>query len=196
MAKDNKTETKSEAGPNLEALAALEQSTATAQPPTNPEPEQAVNLSRMAALEAELKSALERIGELESEVDGQTGLKCRPGAKPFLGDGGGYEFVVTPKYTSEKLSHLKPMKVRCCDESEALRWYCEANENAPGSGRALDTVTPGLQLIAQCIDERRAQAILLQKQIAALRTKIERNMPLTDQDHELLERYESKVMNY
>jgi len=181
-------------GPDMDKLAQAEAELNNT--PIASEPEVNPQMDRLAAMEAELKSALEKISELESEVDGQAGLKCRPGAKPFLGDGGGYEFVVTPKYSSEKLSHLKPMKVRCCDESEALRWYCEANENQPGSGRALDTVTPGLLLVAECLDERRKHSILLQKQIASVRMKIERNLPMSEQDTELLNRYESKIMNY
>lgn len=187
---------KTASGPDMEKLAEADKQAASKPIESDATINNTAELDRLAALETELKAALDKINELESEVENQAGLKYRPQAKPYAGENGGYKFVVVPKYTDPKLSHLKPMEVTCCDESEAIRWYCEANESHPGSGLALDTVTIGLQLTAKCLDESRKASILIQKKLAAIRNKLERNMAMSDEDEQLMQQYEAKIFGY
>lgn len=156
-------------------------------------------LARLDAAERELKSRDAKIEALQDEVKQLSqagGLKYSPQEKPFAGENGGYEFIVTPhpKEGDTDFAHLKSMSVRCIDESEALRWYCQVNETKKGSGRALDPVK--VRLTVACVGRERADSIVRQKQISVLRKKIESGMQLTDADNELLAQCEEQIYGF
>jgi hypothetical protein len=86
------------------------------------------------------------------------------------------------------------VQVVAIDESEAKRWYCHAHESKPGNGKALDPGDRGLSLDVKCIDERRARAILLQKQIGAVRAKVAANLPLTKEDEAIYQNHHDLII--
>lgn len=162
----------------------------------NAEPEQVSNvelLRRLAALESkytELKDEHERV---VAESQASSGKRYSPNEKAFAGVEG-YEFLVTPMPKEGEFQHLKPATVRAVDESEALRWYCVANEMKPGTGAALDPVK--VRLDVKPVGRKRADSIMRQKQIGALRKKVEANQPLSEQESDLLASCEREIFNY
>lgn len=156
-------------------------------------------LARLEAAESQLKERDDTIAGLKDEVSELTqagGLKFSPKEQPFAGPDGGYNFVVTPKVKADdpSMQHLKPRKVKCCDESEALRWYCQVNENKPGTGMALDPMK--VQLHVECVDDARQRSLMRQKQIAALRRKVENGQQLSAADNKLLATCEEEIYGY
>ena len=89
---------------------------------------------------------------------------------------------------------MKPAKIKAVDESEALRWYCVANESAPGSGKAVDPIK--CRLTVECVGRQRADAIMRQKQIGALRRKVEAGLQLSDTETALLATCEKEIFQY
>lgn len=156
-------------------------------------------LARLIAAEEALKAREEEIVALKAEADrvmASGGLRYSPKDRPFVGDGGGYEFTVTPKIKEgdTDLAHLKPVTVRCCDESEALRWYCQAHEMKVGSGKAVDPVKVHLSVV--CLGRERADAIMRQRQISVLRRKVESGAQLNETDQELLATCENEIYGF
>lgn len=156
-------------------------------------------LSRLEAAEAALKERDAEINQLRDEaarVAATGGLKYSPSDRPYAGPGGGFEFTVTPilREGETEFAHLTPKTVRACDESEALRWYCQAHEMKPGSGKAVDPVR--VRLTVACLGRERADAIMRQKQISALRRKVEAGVQLTEADNALLAQCEGEIYGY
>jgi len=156
-------------------------------------------LARLEALEARAKSDAATIEQLKSEnerITNSGGLRFSPKDQPFVGDGGGYEFLVTPHINEAdpKQAHLKPVKVRCCDESEAIRWYCQSHEMTLGSGRAVDPVK--LRITAEIQGRERADSVMRQKQVSVLRKKIEGGQALSDSDKTLLSEVEDEIYGF
>lgn len=152
-------------------------------------------LKRLESLEkalAEQKAETERV---IAENANASGKRYSPGEKAFAGVEG-YKFRVTPipKKDGDQFSHLKPQEVEACDESEALRWYCVANESRPGSGQALDPMK--VRLKVEPIGRKRADSVMRQKQIGALRLKVQAGLPLSTQESTLLSTCEKEIFQY
>lgn len=162
----------------------------------------AAMLARLDALEkaneklvSENRAAAEENQRLREEADAiasSGGLRYSPNEKAFAGPEG-YEFEVRPvlKEGDATYAHLKPAKIKACDESEALRWYCQANETRPGSGTALDPIR--VRLSVKCLSKERDNSVVRQKQIAVIRRKVENAVPLTDAEQALIDKYEIDI---
>jgi hypothetical protein len=155
-------------------------------------------LERLAALEAANAELQKRNQELKEEAEAIAsagGLRYSPKEQAFAGPNG-YLFEVTPmlKEGDTTYAHLKPRKVKAVDESEALRWYCQVNEMKPGSGRAVDPLR--VRLTVKVVGRERADSILRQRQIAALRLKVQGNQKLSEKDEALLAEVEDEIYGY
>jgi hypothetical protein len=152
-------------------------------------------LKRLDSLE---KALVEQKAETErviAENANASGKRYSPGEKAFAGVEG-YQFKVTPipKKDGDQFPHLKPQVVEACDESEALRWYCVANESRPGSGQALDPMK--IRLKVESVGRKRADSIVRQKQIGALRLKVNAGLQLSEKEADLLETCEKEIFNF
>lgn len=154
-------------------------------------------LKRLDSLE---KALVEQKAETErviAENANASGKRYSPGEKAFAGVEG-YKFRVTPipkkDGNPDQFSHLKPQDVEACDESEALRWYCVANESRPGSGQALDPMK--VRLKVEPIGRKRADSVVRQKQIGALRLKVNAGLQLTEKESALLATCEKEIFQF
>ena len=98
------------------------------------------------------------------------------------------------KEDDHDLKHLKPRRVTCCDESEAKRWYCQANEMKLGSGIPVDPVKVRLEV--KCLDDKRAKSLMRQKQVSVLRQKVQAGQVLSEADQALLAQCEHEIYGY
>lgn len=153
-------------------------------------------LAAQTATTAQQKEEIDRLREEADRIRDGAGLRYSPKEQAYIGDNGGYEFEVIPriKEGDTSLAHLVPKKVRACDESEAIRWYCQTNEMKKGTGIAVDPVK--VPLSAKCLGRERADAIMRQRRISALRSKVESGHTLSETDRELLETCEQEVFGY
>lgn len=130
---------------------------------------------------AELESLRARVAELEkNEADGGHARAVRPSERVLKGDG--YKFRVSPM---GKNDGLPAKEVECCDESEALRWYCATTEDPKKKGKQVDPTHAKLQV--ECIDPRRAKSVQKQQRVSYLRRKIELGQVLTEAEEKELE---------
>lgn len=152
-------------------------------------------LGRLASLEKALEEQKAETERVIAENANASGKRYSPSEKAFAGVEG-YKFRVTPipKKDGDQFAHLKPQDVEACDESEALRWYCVANESRPGSGQALDPMK--VRLKVEAIGRKRADSIMRQKQIGALRLKVQAGLTLSKQESELLATCEKEIFQY
>lgn len=156
-------------------------------------------LDQLASMEAKLKKLEadnERLANENESLTAAGGLRFSPNEQAYAGEDGhgGYEFRVEPITKDGEFEHLKPTTVRCVDESEAIRWYCQKNEMKPGTGKALDPVR--VRLKVTCASKERAESIILQKRIALLRVKINNGQELTAEDQELARRCEKQLFGF
>ncbi len=139
-------------------------------------------VARMAELEAQLQAANTRAAELEvqalsrpvagdSEKAGVAGGPSANTADQAQGTAEGYEFEV---FCVDATAGLPRKTVRCCDESEAIRWYAQTTPHAKQPGKALDTAK--YRCTARCLEEPRRQAkIILEHKKAFLRMQLKNN---------------------
>ncbi len=164
-----------------------------------PKNDVADRLARLAVVEKRLADAEAEVSKLRDEnerITSSGGLRYSPKDKPFTGEDGGYEFIVTPHPSAEDhdSGHLEPATVRACDESEAIRWYCQSHESKKGSQRAVDPVK--VRITAKIVGRARADAIMRQRQISALRRKVETGNQLSEADQALLSECEDEVYGF
>jgi hypothetical protein len=132
---------------------------------------------------AELESLRARVAELEkNEADGGTARAVRPSERVLRGDG--YKFTVGP---IGKGSSLPIKTIECCDESEALRWYCATTEDPDPKkkGKQVDPTHAKLQV--ECVDPRRSKSVLTQQRVGYLRRKMEGGQVLTETEEKELQ---------
>lgn len=153
------------------------------------DPQYADILAKLAAAEAKIR---EQDEELAAKAQEAAAMKVRPDEAPFAGENA-YRFSVGPLHAA-KYPQLQTHVVEACDESEAIRWYCMTQQHPAGSGKRVDPVK--VQLVATCLDKRRAENIMLAKRIAAVRRKLESGSALSKEDNEILDKYEGKVLGY
>lgn len=193
MAKADKTE----GGLNLaEALANPELATPLPTEGAALTTEQQLDLlRRLASLEKQLKEQKEETERILAESNASSGKRYSPKEKAFAGVEG-YKFRVTPiaKKDGDSIDHLQPAEVEAVDESEALRWYCVANESRPGSGQALDPMR--VRLKVESIGRKRADSVMRQKQIGALRLKVQSGVTLSPKELALLDTCEKEVFQF
>jgi len=155
-------------------------------------------LERLKTMEAALAESVAENKRLREEAEAavaNAGLRYQPNAKAFAGPEG-YEFEVVPvlKDGDNEYRHLKRARVKAVDEGEAKRWYCQANEGKPGTGTALDPMKVRLEV--RSLSPQRATSIVRQKQISALRAKVNSGMQLSKSDTVLLNEVESEIYGY
>lgn len=160
----------------------------------------AQTLELLKKLDSLEKALVEQRAETEriiAENANASGKRYSPGEKAFAGVEG-YKFRVTPipkkDGNPDQFAHLKPQEVEACDESEALRWYCVANESRPGSGQALDPMK--VRLKVEAIGRKRADSVMRQKQIGALRVKVQAGLQLTEKETALLATCEKEIFQF
>jgi hypothetical protein len=141
-------------------------------------------LARLEAAEASLrereKAVNEREESLKAAEDSGAVRPVRPSEAVCVGDG--YEFEVSPAKAD---STLPAKRIRCCDESEAIRWYVATTASPENAGKQVDPVKHPLRAVCKDPrrDERRKQALLL----ASLRAKSERGNMLTEEEQAMLD---------
>lgn len=155
-------------------------------------------LARLEALErraAEAEAEAQKLREENDRIMSTGGLRYSANDQPFVGHDGGYEFLVTPLVENNPdAAHLKPVKVRCCDEAEALRWYCQAHEAKPGSRLAVDPMK--VKLKVEIVGRERADSIMRQKQLSVLRKKVESGVNLTESEQAMVAQYEEEIYGF
>lgn len=153
-------------------------------------------MKRMEELEAQLQAANLRAQQLESkEIDkslpsdsesfgsgqGQHSPRANLADQP-VGTEDGYLFEVR---CIDKNAQLPTKKVRCCDESEAIRWYAVTTPHQAQPGRALDTAK--FRCVAVCLEEpKRLQRIANERKKAFLRKQYESGKDLKPEELELI----------
>lgn len=151
-------------------------------------------IEKLAAAEARAQQLEIEKQELQEQAAAQlSNRRLRAEAAPFAPPGGSYRFRCGPA-APEKYPHLKIWEGMACDESEVKRWYAANFEEVPGSGKQIDPMS--VKLAVECVDPKRAQVLVLQKRLAALRQKVNMGSALSRSDQELLERFEADVFQY
>lgn len=141
-------------------------------------------MARLEAAEASLKEREKELSDREEAIrarqDSSAVRPVRPSEVVCVGEG--YEFVVSPMKAD---SPLQAKTIRCCDESEAIRWYVATTQSPENPGKQVDPVKHPLK--ATCNDpkreQRRKEALIL----ASLRAKSERGNLLSEPEQELLD---------
>lgn len=146
-------------------------------------------LDKLAAAEARIKELEARVADAENS-NATSGLKINPQDRPFCGDSGGWKFRVGPRQ-SEKYPGLPIREMAACDESEIKRWYCASHDWPVGSRRALDPVA--IDIVVECIDERRARFVFHKAKLSKIRSKLEQGQQLTEDEYKLLNEHESEI---
>ena len=80
------------------------------------------------------------------------------------------------------------------DEAEAKRFYINTRSWPLNSGIALDPIA--VKITVECIDDRRKKEIVIQRQIAIIRAKLEKGQSLTPAEAKVLEGNEARVYNF
>lgn len=140
-------------------------------------------LRKLEELERKLaereKSLTEREESLRSAEDSSAIRPVRPSEVVCVGDG--YLFEVSPVKPE---SGLPKKEIRCCDESEALRWYVATTASPDNPTKQVDPVK--YQLKAVCNDPTRTHKRQQDLKLAAIRAKAERGNPLTAEEEQAL----------
>lgn len=124
----------------------------------------------------------------ERSYDRTDSPSINPSAKVSLGNG--YRFRV---YSIKKGTKLKPKEIACCDESEAIRWYCQTTENPDKPGRQIKSEDE--QLRVDCLDDHKRNARLIHdRRISMLRAKFETGHQLTESEMDELQKEEEKLV--
>lgn len=120
--------------------------------------------------------------------DRQGGPALNPGTRVTIGNG--YRFKVESLKEGTK---LKPAEVCCCDESEAIRWYCCTTENPDRPGRQIKPDEERLK--ATCLDEKaRMGRIIHDRHISMLKQKLNMGHSLTQDEMNELQAEEEKLV--
>lgn len=155
--------------------------------------EKKTGLEKLKAAEPAVVEKTQREAELEAQIatlqdqlkarDESTTRAVRPSEKVTTGEDP-YRFEVGP--TSPKHKGVLPTKtVTCCDESEAIRWYCVTVADPSNPAKQVDPVV--YPISAKCLDEdKRQKRIHSAKYLAMIRSKAEAGNPLTDAEQALL----------
>jgi hypothetical protein len=146
--------------------------------------------ARLAALEAGEKALKEKQAELlemqekmRAAEDSDRLRPVRPSEAVCVGNG--YLFVVTGKKDSDGLPRKE---IRCCDESEALRWYVATTPNPKNPTKQVDPVT--FHLDVKCMDATRNEHRQRDLRLSVLRAKSDRGVPLTPEEQQTLEEWD------
>lgn len=141
-------------------------------------------IARLEAAEASLREREKEISEREEAIRAQQDSSAvrpvRPSEVVCVGEG--YEFTVSPMKAD---SPLQSKTIRCCDESEAIRWYVATTQSPENPGKQVDPVKHPLRAV--CNDpkreQRRKEALIL----SSLRAKAERGNLLTEDEQRMLD---------
>ena len=163
---------------------------APAEPAIYSQSQMAEALKKLEAIQAELDAERERNAQL---VASESGRRSFSGDRPFVGEDGGWAFEVGPANTKE-YDGLGVERVKACDESEAIRWYCNSHDWPLGSGIALDPMR--IKINCRCIDPARKDSILLAQRLGVIRRKLDAGQALSPAENELLDQYEHRVHNF
>lgn len=162
-------------------------------------PENNKKPSEMSDLQAKLDAAnaiiqqrdqelLDAKTALEAKQDSGVNRKVRVASDVVFGDG--YEFEVG---LVKQHPQLLSKKVRCCDESEAVRWFILTNAHPDKPGVQIDPCA--FPVYAKCVDPRREERIKQDKLIGNLRSKAERSQILSEVEQSLLDAADEKVFS-
>ena len=162
-------------------------------------PESKQKPSELSELQAKLDAANAIIQQREQELlDAKTALeaqqdsglnrKVRVATDVVLGEG--YEFEVG---LLKPHPGLPKKTIRCCDESEAIRWFILTNAHPDKPGVQIDPSAH--PVTAKCVDGRRDERIKKDKLIGNLRSKAERGQILSDVEQTLLDAADEKVLS-
>lgn len=147
--------------------------------------------------ERKLADALALVEKLKLEneqlVAAEAGRMVSSSDEAYLGEHGGYLFEVGPR-DKLKYPELKPAIVRAVDEVEAKRHYSNTRSWPVGSGRAIDTIQ--IPLHVDIKDNRRGAVVILHKRLSVIRNKIDKGMPLTPIEQDLLNTYEAEIHQF
>lgn len=136
-------------------------------------------LARLEAAEKALKEReaklSEREKELESQADSGATRPVRPSEIVHIGDG--WEFTVSCRKAG---SSLPTKKIKCVDESEALRWYVATTSDPENPTKQIDPLKHPLQAV--CTDPKRLERQRATIRIASLRAKLENGGQLTSSE--------------
>jgi len=146
-------------------------------------------LKKMAETEAELARVTAERDEAREQAEAMSNRRVSK-SEPLRIKGSTYLFEVGP-VKAKDYPHLPVVQIETIDESEAIRWYAATHEHPPQSGRQVDLVAVKMQ--ARCIDPKRAQAIMIQKQISILRQKVEQNQALTEREQQMVQEFHEKI---
>lgn len=127
------------------------------------------------------EEAEKRLKQREAELDAREaaleavdkeGYGLRPAESAFLGSGWDFEVgPVNPRHT------IPIKKVKCADETEAIRWYVATTPHPEKPGKQVDPVT--FPLKATCLSRDRELGIRREHRKAYLRRRIENGEALT-----------------
>lgn len=138
---------------------------------------------RFAQKEAELDAMREK---LVAQQDSNAVRPIRPSEAVTIGEG--YEFEVSPAKAD---SPLPTKKIRCCDESEAIRWYIVTTSDPDKPSKQVDPVRHPLR--AKCLDEARRMEVRAKAHRAAMiRAKVARGASLSMEEEAEYEEAEAK----
>jgi len=144
-------------------------------------------LAKLDEAEAAVTELQARNDQLEADAAANS---IHRGARPVVGEGGGYVFVVGP-VNRAKHSALPVKRLTCCDESEAIRYYVISTDNPPGSGKQVDPVKVALRAVIT--DNRRAKLTQLKQRISQVRLKLQNGAPLTTNDQKIYSQYQQEI---
>ena len=154
--------------------------------------------------EAERDKIFARLDQLEKELEAErqkalaaaeaeSGRRVSNSDKPLRGEHGGWKFKVGPEKPSD-FPGLEPLIDNFVDEAEAKRFYINTRSWPLNSGIALDPIA--VKITVECIDDRRKKEIVIQRQIAIIRAKLEKGQSLTPAEAKVLEGNEARVYNF
>lgn len=146
--------------------------------------------ARLDQLEKELEAEREKA---LAAAEAESGRRVSNSDKPLRGEHGGWKFKVGPEKPQD-FPGLEPLIDNFVDEAEAKRFYINTRSWPLNSGIALDPIS--VKIAVECVDDRRKKEIVLQRQIAIIRAKLEKGQSLTTAEQQILSGNEARVYNF
>lgn len=129
-----------------------------------------------------------------ARVEAAAGARINKDEVAFVGENGGWLHEVGPQ---NKDCGLDTVKIKCVDESEAIRWYTRTRDFPVGSGIAVDPMNKKIgRIIATCIDPGRQRLIALKTRMALVRSKLNSGTGLSDAEKAFLEKHEEEILGF